>query len=65
MIAAEKGEEREKYQIHNEIKIINNNNTNENEEEDKKIINEMEATTMSFVSRSSEITDCVESQKLN
>lgn len=37
MIAAEKGEEREKYQIHNEIKMINNNkNTNENEEEDKK-----------------------------
>lgn len=31
----------------------------------KKIINEMKATTMSFVSRSSGITDCVESQKLN
>lgn len=31
----------------------------------KNKINEMNATTMSFVSRSSGITDCVESQKLN
>lgn len=61
----EKRRERKIPNIHNEIKIINNNNTNEQEEEAKKIINEMKATTMSFVSHSSGITDCVESQKLN